>query len=102
MKLVMTSTIALLYPCHNFEKPLNPVLGETFQAYNPDGSFVYMEQVMHHPPISYFCMDGPNGSYSLSGYSNFAVKMSFNSITLEVGGFRQIKFADGTVIKWNN
>jgi len=57
---------------------------------------------MHHPPISYFCMDGPNGSYSIYGYSNFAVKMSFNSINLEVGGFRQIKFADGTVIKWNN
>ena len=30
MKHVMTATIAFLFPCHNFEKPLNPVLGETF------------------------------------------------------------------------
>lgn len=30
MKLVMTANIAFLYPSHNFEKPLNPVLGETF------------------------------------------------------------------------
>jgi hypothetical protein len=30
MKLVMTATIAFLYPTHMFEKPLNPILGETY------------------------------------------------------------------------
>ena len=32
MKFVMTASIAFLYPCHTWDKPLNPILGETFQA----------------------------------------------------------------------
>ena len=30
MKIVVASTIAFLWKNHHFEKPLNPVLGETF------------------------------------------------------------------------
>mmetsp|Transcript_35627 Transcript_35627/g.54486 ORF Transcript_35627/g.54486 Transcript_35627/m.54486 type:complete len:276 (+) Transcript_35627:146-973(+) len=43
MKAVMTSTIAFLWRNHAFDKPLNPVLGETFQARSPDGGMIYME-----------------------------------------------------------
>lgn len=38
MKYVMTASICLLHPTHHFNKPLNPVLGETYQAELPDGS----------------------------------------------------------------
>ncbi len=31
MKFVMTSTLGFLYPSHQFEKPLNPILGETLE-----------------------------------------------------------------------
>lgn len=43
LKLLMTSTIAFLYPTHMFEKPLNPILGETYEAYGGDGSRIYLE-----------------------------------------------------------
>ena len=43
MKHVMASSIAYLHPCHSFDKPLNPILGETFQAKLADGSTVNVE-----------------------------------------------------------
>ena len=30
MKYVMTASVAFVYPTHHFDKPLNPILGETF------------------------------------------------------------------------
>lgn len=30
MKLVMACSVAYIYPTHIFEKPLNPILGETY------------------------------------------------------------------------
>lgn len=38
MKLVMASTIAFMVPGKIYEKPLNPVLGETYQATAADGA----------------------------------------------------------------
>ena len=43
MKCVVTSTIAFLWKNHHFEKPLNPVLGETYQAKAADGADMYLE-----------------------------------------------------------
>lgn len=43
MKLVMTTSLSFLYSCHRFDKPLNPVLGETYQGYHDDGTEVCME-----------------------------------------------------------
>jgi hypothetical protein len=102
MKHVITSTIAFLYPCHSWGKPLNPILGETYQAYLPDGSLVSVEQVSHHPPVSYIIVDGPNGLYRFSGYSDIAIKAWMNSITLEVTGKKVVSFKDGTEIVYNN
>jgi hypothetical protein len=36
-KLVMAASIAFFYPCIVYDKPLNPVLGETYQGTSPDG-----------------------------------------------------------------
>jgi hypothetical protein len=102
MKFVMTASIAFLYPCHHWGKPLNPILGETYQGLLPDGSKICMEQICHHPPISYINVTGPNGIFTFSGYSIFAIKAYLNSIILEVKGHKKISFPDGTEITYNN
>jgi hypothetical protein len=43
MKLVMASSIAFIVPTKIYEKPLNPVLGETYQAIAGDGAKIFME-----------------------------------------------------------
>lgn len=43
MKLVVTTTISFLQPCHVWDKPLNPILGETLQGSLADGSNVFLE-----------------------------------------------------------
>jgi hypothetical protein len=43
MKYVMVASVAFIGPAHTFDKPLNPILGETYQATMPDGSQVFME-----------------------------------------------------------
>ena len=53
MKFTIVASLAYYYPCHTWDKPLNPVLGETYQATLDDGTCVYLEQVCHKPPISY-------------------------------------------------
>ena len=63
MKFVMIGSIAALHPTHHFDKPLNPVLGETFQAKLIDGTEVFLEQTCHHPPISSILVDGPENIY---------------------------------------
>ena len=55
----MTTNIAFLFDGHTFEKPLNPVIGETYQAISPDGARIYMEQTSHHPPVTHTLIEGP-------------------------------------------
>jgi hypothetical protein len=43
MKLVMTSFISFIMITHTWGKPLNPILGETFQATLDDGSTIHVE-----------------------------------------------------------
>ena len=38
MKFVIANSISYIYPTHCFDKPLNPILGETYQAEMEDGS----------------------------------------------------------------
>jgi hypothetical protein len=39
----MCSSVAFIHPTHIFEKPLNPILGETFEAEGQDMTKVYLE-----------------------------------------------------------
>lgn len=60
--------VLLTIPCNPFaikvfDKPLNPILGETYEAWGQDGAKIYMEQTSHHPPISHTIIDGPDGLY---------------------------------------
>ena len=43
MKLVMTTSLSFLYGTHRFDKPMNPILGETYQGELEDGTRVVME-----------------------------------------------------------
>ena len=101
MKHVMVTSLSFVHPCHIFDKPLNPILGETFQGYLADGSVVCMEQVTHHPPISFFYQEGPNKLYRWYGYSSFSPKAHLNSVDLHVEGGKVIEFAsDGASVKY--
>jgi hypothetical protein len=102
MKLVMTSSIAFLESCHTWAKPLNPILGETYQATLQNGAVLSVEQVSHHPPVTYLLLDGPEQHYRYYGYSSFSVKAYINSINLDVDGYKVIEFKDGSSIRFNN
>jgi hypothetical protein len=82
MKIFMTTTIGYLFDGHMFVKPLNPVLGETFQAKCVDGSKIYVEQTSHHPPVSHYYVEGPNSRYIFSGWSECIVKFGMTQITI--------------------
>ena len=56
-------------PTHHWNKPLNPILGETYQARSPDGSRYYLEQVSHRPPVAYFVHYGPQDIFRFSSYA---------------------------------
>ena len=58
-KLVITNMIATssLFMTGTGKKPFNPILGETFQGHY-SGDPIYIEQVSHHPPISYLSIYG--------------------------------------------
>eukprot|EP01107_Rhizomastix_libera_P007584 TRINITY_DN22605_c0_g1_i1.p1 TRINITY_DN22605_c0_g1~~TRINITY_DN22605_c0_g1_i1.p1 ORF type:complete len:505 (+),score=165.49 TRINITY_DN22605_c0_g1_i1:22-1515(+) len=44
--------ISGLSNCQRYLKPLNPLLGETFEYVDPRGFKFFAEQISHHPPIS--------------------------------------------------
>ena len=54
MKNVVTFCISGLYMLCKQMKPFNPIIGETYQGYWPDGSSIYCEHTSHHPPITNF------------------------------------------------
>ena len=101
MKQLVTFSISYAYTAHTFEKPLNPILGETYQARMEDGTEIEMEQVCHHPPISFMTLTGPNGLYRYSSYSSFSPKAHLNSIDLNVKGHKEVVFKDGSRVSFN-
>jgi hypothetical protein len=102
MKMVMTSAVAFMKHCHEFCKPFNPILGETYQAILADGSRVNVEQICHHPPVAAIIIDGPRNLYRFTGTCELAPLPSLNSMRLRVRGFKQVEFADGTTIRYDN
>ena len=66
---------------HRFNKPFNPMLGETFEYYSAEGDFWYIsEQVSHHPPISACHCEGPLWVY----WCETNVKSKFRGKSIEV------------------
>jgi len=93
-KLYIVSQISYFYLTTSFAKPLNPILGETYNGYYEDGSRIFLEQVSHHPPIAYMYFTGPNDSYRFYGPNAFHASAGLNSITLSTKAWRRIEFKD--------
>ena len=102
MKLVVAHNMSFFYKEKIFEKPLNPILGETYQAMGQDGASIFMEQTSHHPPVTHFIIDGPDGNYKLTGWSQHSIKVGLQSCNLVAAGGKKIVFKDGHTIKYNN
>lgn len=95
MRAVITSTIAFLWKNSSFEKPLNPVLGETYQAKTADGGDLYCEQTCHHPPRSSIYIQGPDKKYIVYGWNEYSVKAYLNSAICTPSGHKTVVFHDG-------
>lgn len=79
-KFVIVATMSCYHSSSYILKPMNPILGETFETLFEDGSKIYLEQTSHHPPISHFLMIGPNNFYKFHGFSNFKSSAGLNSL----------------------
>ncbi len=101
MKFTITATLSCWYRSTVILKPLNPILGETYEMIWEDGSHEYIEQTSHHPPCSNFILFGPNNLYIYSGYLNYTTHAYLNSLKLTNVGKRYVKFNDGTQIHFN-
>jgi hypothetical protein len=99
LKLVVASSMCSFYYLSTFEKPINPVLGETLYGKLEDGSDMYAEQSSHHPPITHFHIQNP--LYKLTGYFNFSAKAGLNTVTVTNNGKKTFTFNDGHVITQN-
>lgn len=64
LKAILSSALGSSLIYLTMEKPFNPILGETYQAWI-DGCPVYFEQISHHPPIAAYFMKGRG--YTISG-----------------------------------
>ena len=100
MKYVIVLSLSFIHPVHMWDKPLNPILGETLQGQYADGSKVYMEQVTHHPPVSYFYFEGPGSAYRFYAHTSFSARPSMNSLNVKQEGKKVVEFGDGTVIEF--
>jgi hypothetical protein len=101
LKLTITATISPFSSSSFFLKPMNPVLGETYEAIFSDGSKAYLEQTSHHPPVSSYEIYGPNNSYYFSGFSKFSSSAGLNSLGISNKGKKYIKFPDGVRFDFN-
>ena len=101
MKLVMTSNFSWYLYNQVFHKPLNPILGETYQCIGQDGARIFLEQTAHHPPRSHIYVDGPDGLYTMNGWMEYEIYAGVQNSDVKCHGFKQVEFADGSRIKWN-
>ena len=101
MKFIIVATLSCWFKSSVVLKPLNPILGETYEMIWEDGSHEYVEQTSHHPPCSNFIIYGPNNNYIYCGYLNYTSNAYFNSFKLNNTGKRYIKFKDGTHVDFN-
>jgi len=95
LKHVISFAISGLYGSAKQLKPFNPYLGETYQAYFPDGTEIYCEHTSHHPPISNFHFVGFEKSYEIWGSYELQGSISGNTLKTNQKGPTNIRFPDG-------
>ena len=74
-KYVILFSLSALFRSSEQLKPLNPMLGETYECEWEDGSKFYLEHTCHTPPISHFYIKSKSNLFIVSGY-----------IDMEMGG----------------
>jgi hypothetical protein len=101
-KLVMCFMIGGMYMVCPQRKPFNPILGETYQGYWPDGTKIYIEHISHHPPISYFLVEDVDGLYKFEGSYMYTAKLISlgNAVRGRQVGKNRVHFKDGTIIEY--
>ena len=80
-KYVILFSFSALFRSTEQLKPLNPLLGETYQCEWEDGSKFYIEHISHTPPISNIYIISGKKLYVVSGY-----------IHMELGGILKAMF----------
>lgn len=105
MKYVFCFTISSIYLGPHICKskaPFNPIIGETFQASQTNGSKLYMEQTEHHPPSFNYLLYGPQNHFTISGFGTVEAHLdSINVIKGERVGKNIIKFDDGSIYSFS-
>ena len=102
MKYTIVACFSSWYKSNVFLKPLNPILGETYEMLWEDGSHEYVEQTCHHPPRSHFLIIGNNNKWTYSGYYDYISNGWFNSFKLTNSGSRIAEFKNtGSKIQFN-
>ena len=74
-KYVIIFALSALFRSSEQLKPLNPMLGETYECEWEDGTKFYLEHTCHTPPISHFYIKSSKNLFIVSGY-----------IDMEMGG----------------
>ena len=75
-KYVIIFSLSAIFRSTEQLKPLNPLLGETYQCEWEDGSKFYIEHISHDPPISRIYITSSKNLYIVSGY----IKMELGGI----------------------
>lgn len=101
LKYTIVASLSSFFCSSFFLKPLNPVLGETYEGLFSDGSKFYLEQTSHHPPVSHYEVYGPKNKWYYSGYSAYSSSAGLNSCGVINKGKRSMKFSDGTKFEFD-
>ena len=86
-KYVVTFSLSALFRSSEQLKPLNPMLGETYQCEWKDGTKFYLEHTNHTPPISHFYIKSSKDLFIVSGY-----------IQMEMGGIMKAMFKNAMLM----
>ena len=100
LNLLATGVMAGFHLYMQSKKPWNPVLGETFVGQWENGVTMYAEQVSHHPPVSAFQIESPDGTWKCSATCNFSVESGLRQVDVKQSGIFHLEFDDGGVYEW--
>lgn len=100
MRMIMTFVMSGLHNGAQQLKPFNPIIGETYNAFWPDGTAITIEHTSHHPPISHFFVEDSQKKYKIHGYYEYKAKLKGNIVIGKQAGPSVIEFSDGEVVEW--
>lgn len=90
----MKRIIAFLCTLQNFsiiwKQPLNPILGETYSAFLDKDTEIHLEQISHHPPLSYFYITNPE--FKCYGHFQAKPKLRLPNVSVKIEGRMNIQF----------